>query len=69
MAKVPEIVVHIDWMFSKEKFSGERCVFCQDCIYGPGFRMVAVTKTGKELLPNFSETKVILCSSCKAAMK
>lgn len=64
-----EIIVRVDWMFSKEKFSGEQCSACGDCIYGDGFRMVMVTRTGKESLPNFSETKVILCSSCKAAMK
>ena len=69
MANSPEIVVRIDWMFSEEQFAGEQCATCHDCIYGTGLRMVVTTKTFNDLLPKFSETKVILCTPCKDAMK
>jgi hypothetical protein len=65
----PEIVIKVGTLITDEAFSGEKCVICNDAIYGVGFRVIVTTSTFREVLPKFSGSKVILCASCKDAIK
>lgn len=69
MAMNDNITLKVSLLKSEETFSGELCTACGDCIYGAGFRVVVTTSTSKNVLPNFNESKIILCQSCNDAVE
>jgi hypothetical protein len=69
MALGGKITLNIGTLISEEQFSGEKCVSCEECIYGTGFRVVVATSTERDLLPSFKESNIILCQSCKDALE
>lgn len=67
MALGGKITLNVGTLISEEQFSGEKCIACGDSIYGTGFRVVVTTSNQRELLPQFNESNIILCQSCKEA--
>lgn len=64
-----EVTLNFGTLISPEKFNGESCSMCKDLIYGDGFKLVLTVKTAQDLLPDFKETEIKLCSSCNDFMK
>lgn len=69
MALGGRITINIGTLITEEQFSGEKCVSCGDCIYGTGFRIVVTSTSERNLLPQFNESNIILCSSCNDVVK
>jgi hypothetical protein len=59
------VVLNIGTIMIEDQFTGELCVLCEEHIYGKGQRLVFTVQSTYEDLPNFRESKVILCQSCK----
>lgn len=58
-------IIRIDLFWADEKFMGELCGACNQCIYGDGARAVVSQYNDANLLPKITETNIILCQACK----
>jgi hypothetical protein len=60
-----EFTLKIDTLPVPEQFSGDPCTNCKTEIFGEGFRIVTMIQNTSVIVPNFKESQIKLCSSCK----